>query len=75
MTFRYLYGMLASPWYRVRPIAPQYRSREAWIEYCRARGQSPDGLPLVRDNPSIPAHVVRTVPDSCMTERAPTSAG
>jgi hypothetical protein len=46
MTARKLYGYLALPWYWIRPIEPQYRSREAWTEHCRKLGKKPDGTPL-----------------------------
>ena len=44
MTLKYLYGLLALPWYLIRPLEPQFRSREAWLEHCRKTGQSPDGV-------------------------------
>jgi hypothetical protein len=37
---------LIALWYRIRPLKPQYRSREAWIAHQAARGLSGDGRPL-----------------------------
>ncbi len=44
MSLKQLYGLLASPWYRVRPIGLQSRSKETWLSYCKAMGKSPDGV-------------------------------
>ncbi len=46
MTLKYVYGLLASPWYRVRPILPRHQSREAWLAYQKARGLNGDGTPI-----------------------------
>lgn len=44
MTLKYLYGILATPWYWVRPIEPRHSSREAWLAHCKKTGKSPDGV-------------------------------
>lgn len=36
--------VVAQTWDRVRPLAAQHRSREAWLAYCAKTGKSPDGV-------------------------------
>ena len=41
-----LYAYLATPWYYVRVLSPQHRSKEAWIAHQKARGLKGDGSKL-----------------------------
>jgi len=34
---------VAALWYCMRPLAPKYQSREAWLAHCKKTGKSPDG--------------------------------
>lgn len=45
MTLKHFWATLsAHTWYRIRPISPQHRSREAWIRYSLKHNRWPDGV-------------------------------
>ncbi len=39
---------LGALWYRVRPLEPRFRSREAFVAHMASRGLAGDGTPLVK---------------------------